>query len=154
MAYQNTIFPTDTATTQTLSQVVGGLRDQVRYRSSIVIDGYGNVTTTPPTMFEVDGTHPTLTYTSPIANGGSIVSGADATLTIQAHDTHLSGGHIHALIGTTPDFDQTRPTGGLYHGGTAPSDTTDEGGITVSNLPVGTYYWYARVTDVVGNYTS
>lgn len=91
LAYQNTIFPTDTGTVQTLTQIVGGLRDQVRYRSSIIIDGYGNQTTTPSTMFEVDGTGPTITYTSPIADGGSILSGESAILSSEAYDLHLSG---------------------------------------------------------------
>lgn len=57
-------------------------------------------------------------------------------------------------MGTAVNFDQTRPTNGLYHGGNAPLDTTSQGSITLSNLPIGTYYWYAEVSDVLGNYTS
>lgn len=153
VAYQAGIFFTELETTQT----VGGditLADGNYYRWSTVYDYLDNETSTPSTPFTVDATAPIITYTSPIADGGSILSGENAILSSESYDLHLSGWHIHTYIGTAANFDQTRPTNGLYHGGNAPYDTTSQGSLSLSNLPVGTYYWYAEVSDVVGNYTS
>lgn len=70
LAYINTIFPSDPSTDpQTHTQSVGGLRDQLRYRGSTITDYLGNQTITEPMPFIVDGTAPTITYTSPIEDG-------------------------------------------------------------------------------------
>lgn len=152
LAYQAGVFITDFNTTQTLTGTVS-LAEGSYYRWSTVTDYLGNQTTTPSTPFTVDTTAPILTYTSP-ADGWSIVSGEDISLRVEAYDLHLDGGHIHTYVGTAANFDQTRPTGGLGHGGNSPFFTTSQGGLDFSSLPVGTYYWYAEVSDVAGNYTS
>lgn len=153
LAYQAGVFVTDFNTTQTLTGTVS-LPEGSYYRWSTVFDYLGNQTTTPSTPFTVDTTAPILTYTSPIADGWSIIFGETASLTVEAYDVHLDGGHIHTYVGTTANFDQTRPTNGLYHGGNSPFYSTSQGSLSLSNLPVGTYYWYAEANDVAGNYTS
>ena len=150
LAYQAGVFITDFNTTQTLTGTVS-LAEGSYYRWSTVADYLGNQTTTPSTPFTVDATAPILTYTSPIVNSWYILSGQSAIITAEAYDVHLDGGHIHTFIGTTPDFDDTRPVGGLFHGGNTPADTTSEWGLTIPNLPVGTYYRYTEANDIVGN---
>lgn len=154
LAYQHTIFPTDTGSAQTLMWAVDGLWDQVRYRASTMVDAFGNHTSTPSTMFEVDGTHPTLNYAGDIPNGWSMIYGDDVVVGAEASDAHLSGGTIRLYLREDPNFDPSDPIIWAYHETRRPTSTSGSVSFDASVLATGTYYWYAEATDIVGNQTS
>lgn len=97
-----------------------------------------------------DNTEPVITYTWwDVVNGGTVEPGA-IRLEVSVFDTHLSGWHIHIVVGTSALVGDPWPTDVLWHGWTTPYDSTSIAWLSPT-LDEGTYYWYATAEDIAGN---